>query len=66
MVKIKAQSQEVLSLNVIRCSTFSPGFLNKQFILALSDLGVPHDYFLKKLNDSVDNLHIEKLTFKAV
>lgn len=66
MEKIKALDQPTTSLNVIRCSTFSPGFLNRQFIIALSDLGVPEDYFLQKMNDSVENLHIEKLNFMPV
>ena len=66
MEKIKAHDQKSWSLNVIRCSTFSQGFLNRQFIIALSDLGVPDDYFLKKMNDSVNKLHIEKLNFIPV
>ena len=63
MEKIRAYEQTTMSLNVIRCSTFSPGFLNRQFIIALSDLGVSEKYFLEKMNKSVENLHIEKLKF---
>ena len=63
MEKIRAYDQTTMSLNVIRCSTFSPGFLNRQFIIALSDLGVSEKYFLEKMNKSVENLHIEKLKF---
>ena len=49
MEKIRAYDQTTMSLNVIRCSTFSPGFLNRQFIIALSDLGVSEKYFLEKM-----------------
>ena len=66
MEKIRAYDQTTMSLNVIRCSTFSPGFLNRQFIIALSDLGVSEKYFLEKMNKSVENLHIEKLKFIPV
>ena len=66
MEKIRAYEQTTMSLNVIRCSTFSPGFLNRQFIIALSDLGVSEKYFLEKMNKSVENLHIEKLKFIPV
>ena len=66
MEKIRAYDQTTMSLNVIRCSTFSPGFLNRQFIIALSDLGVSEKYFLEKMDKSAENLHIEKLKFIPV
>ena len=39
---------ENLTLEVVRCATFSQGYLNKQVILLLHSLGVPVDYFMKK------------------
>ena len=37
---------EDLSLNVVRCATYSQGFLNRQLIVLLSCLGVPDNVFL--------------------
>lgn len=39
---------ENLTLEVVRCATYSQGYLNKQVILLLHSLGVPIDYFMKK------------------
>ena len=39
---------ENLTLEVVRCATFSQGYLNKQVILLLHSLGVPVDYFMRK------------------
>jgi RNA-dependent RNA polymerase len=34
-------------LNVVRCATFSQGYLNRQIIILLNALGVPEEVFLK-------------------
>ena len=41
-------SSDDLSFNVIRCSTFGQGYLNRSLIILLSSLGVPDDYFMRK------------------
>ena len=52
--QIKFSSPD-LTLNVIRCSRWSQGFLNRQLINLLYSIGVPSDYFeqaqQKALND---------------
>jgi len=35
-----------LSFNVIRCSTFGQGYLNRSIILLLKCIGVSDDYFI--------------------
>ena len=52
---------EDLSLNVIRCSTFGQGFLNRSIILLLSSLGVNDDFFLKKQRDAKDLVNVDKV-----
>jgi len=47
-----------LSLNVVRCATYSQGYLNRQLIILLSCLGVPDEVFL--------NLQREAKTFATV
>jgi len=39
---------EDLTFNVIRCSTFGQGYLNRSIILLLNCLGVSDDYFISK------------------
>ena len=36
-----------LSLNVVRCATYSQGYLNRQLIILLNCLGVPDEVFLQ-------------------
>jgi len=36
------------TLSIIRCATFSQGFLNRQVVLLLNCGGVPDEVFLKK------------------
>ena len=43
--QIKFPSND-LSLNVVRCATYSQGYLNRQLIMLLSCLGVPDQVFL--------------------
>jgi hypothetical protein len=43
--QIKFPSND-LSLNVVRCATYSQGYLNRQLIMLLSCLGVPDHVFL--------------------
>lgn len=49
-----------LELGVIRCSTYSPAFLNRQVILLLDNLGVPRDVFLNKNQIAIENLDVKK------
>eukprot|EP00347_Sterkiella_histriomuscorum_P000757 403374620 len=48
-------------LEVIRCSTFSQGYLNRQVILLLSCLGVDDNVFLSHLHTALENLNVEKV-----
>jgi hypothetical protein len=47
-------------LSVIRCSTYSPAFLNRQVILLLHNLGVPDQLFLDRNFAAVQNLDVNK------
>ena len=44
--QIKFKSND-LGLNVVRCATYSQGYLNRQVIILLNCLGVPAEVFLK-------------------
>lgn len=57
MQKFDGQLNE---LSVIRCSTYSPAFLNRQVILLLSNLGVQDDLFLKRNSRALKNLNAEE------
>jgi RNA-dependent RNA polymerase len=54
----KFKSQDYF-LEVIRCATFSQGYLNRQVILLLSNLGVPDSVFLQHLENSINSLSIK-------
>lgn len=43
--QIKFESLDT-NFNIIRCSTFSQGYLNRQIIILLNSLGVPEEVFL--------------------
>lgn len=43
---MKKYTGKLFDLDVIRCSTYSPAFLNQQVILLLDFLGVPRDVFI--------------------
>mmetsp|Transcript_19298 Transcript_19298/g.29600 ORF Transcript_19298/g.29600 Transcript_19298/m.29600 type:complete len:99 (-) Transcript_19298:692-988(-) len=51
---------DLRELGVIRCSTYSPAFLNRQVILLLDSLGVSEKVFTKKNQDAIDNLSVDK------
>ena len=53
-----------LTLNVIRCSTFGQGFLNRSIILLLHSLGVEIPYFLEKQRQAKDLIDVEKVKAK--
>jgi len=55
--QVKFESQDHY-LEVIRCSTFSQGYLNRQVILLLSNLGVQDDVFLRHLDNSIRSLEV--------
>lgn len=53
-------------LSAIRCSTYSPAFLNRQVILILSHLGVPDEVFLKRNEIAMFKLDIRKTLDRLV
>ena len=55
--QVKFESQDYY-LEVIRCSTFSQGYLNRQVILLLSNLGVKDEVFIKHLDNSIRSLEV--------
>jgi hypothetical protein len=54
--QIKFPSED-LSLNIIRCGTFSQGLLNRQIIILLYCLGVPETYFIDKQREALKDLN---------
>jgi RNA-dependent RNA polymerase len=54
MSKFESQDTE---LGVIRGSTFSQGFLNRQIVTLLSTLGVPNDIFINMAYDDIQKLN---------
>mmetsp|Transcript_15834 Transcript_15834/g.21430 ORF Transcript_15834/g.21430 Transcript_15834/m.21430 type:complete len:183 (+) Transcript_15834:1280-1828(+) len=58
--QIKFESKD-LSLNVIRCSTFSKGFFNRSLVLLLTCLGVPAHYFLKKQREAKELVNAQMI-----
>jgi len=50
MIKFESEHRE---LGVIRCSSYSQGFLNRQIIILLYSLGVPKSVFLKMLEKDI-------------
>ena len=56
--QLKFQTQD-LFLEVIRCSTYSQGYLNRQVILLLSNLGVPDKVFEKHLDNALKSLDVD-------
>jgi hypothetical protein len=43
-------------LEVIRCATFSQGYLNRQVILLLNNIGVPDQVFEEHLDAAMNSL----------
>jgi hypothetical protein len=54
--QIKFESQH-LTLEVIRTSTYIPGFLNRQVITLLSSLGVKDEVFMQLMNDMLRDVN---------
>jgi len=52
---------KILDLGVIRCSTFSQAYLNRQVILILDFLGVPRQVFLDKNRRAIEGLNVDKI-----
>lgn len=50
-----------LTLDIVRCATFSQGFLNRQIITLLHCLGVPIDYFLRKQQRAKQYISLESI-----
>lgn len=48
-------------LEIIRCATFSQGYLNRQVILLMNSLGVPDDVFKKLLGKALEDLDIKNV-----
>lgn len=49
-----------LTLNVIRCSTFGQGYLNRSIILLLNSIGVDDEFFLKKQRQAKDFADVDR------
>ena len=47
-----------LSLNVIRVSTCSQGYLNRQAIILLSALGVPNEFFIDLQEQALNRIRL--------
>ena len=50
-----------LSLNVIRCSTFGQGYLNRSIISLLHSLGVPEEFFLLKQRQAIGLVSLDSM-----
>lgn len=57
MKKFKSENR---TLEVIRCATFSQGFLNRQVIMLMSCQGVTDEIFMEKLRKAISNLSLRK------
>ena len=55
--QVKFKANEYF-LEVVRGSTFTQGYLNRQIILLLSCLGVSDDVFIHHLNNAMDSLDL--------
>ena len=51
-------------LEIVRCATYSPGFLNRQIIILLNTLGVSEKVFLRILKREVEGLSHLSLNLK--
>jgi len=58
--QIKFPSND-LSFNVIRCSTYSLGFLNRQMIILLHCLGVPEEFFIERQRQALQFLNVTEM-----
>ncbi|CDW77053.1 rna-directed rna polymerase [Stylonychia lemnae] len=58
--QIKFQSND-FGLNVVRCSTFSQGFLNRQIIILLSSLGVKEEVFLSLQQKAKEYAQVQEI-----
>ena len=52
---------EDLSLNVIRCSTYGQGFLNRSIIQLLHSLGIEKEYFIQKQREAKELVNVERV-----
>jgi hypothetical protein len=50
-----------LSLDIVRCATFSQGYLNRQIIMLLHCLGVPIEFFLRKQQIAKQHVQLESI-----
>jgi len=50
-----------LSLDIVRCATFSQGYLNRQVITLLHCLGVPIEYFLRKQQIAKQHIQLDSI-----
>ena len=63
--QIKFASND-LSLNVVRCATFSQGYLNRQLIILLSCMGVPNEVFLELQRGAKHLTEVNKIYRKLI
>lgn len=60
----KKFESEDKNLEVIRCATYSQGFLNRQIIMLMSCQGVPDEVFLGKLHQATKRLNTNYMVKK--
>lgn len=63
MMKFKCDE---FPLEVIRCATFSQGYLNRQVIMLLNCLGVPDTVFRIQLGKALEGLNIKQVLKRLV
>ena len=63
--QIKFQSND-LTLNVVRCATFSQGFLNRQLIILLSCIGVPDEVFMTLQQKAKETVSVSEIYKKLI
>lgn len=63
--QIKFPSND-LSLNVVRCATYSQGYLNRQLIMLFSCLGVPDHIFLNLQRKAKEMVQVSEIYKKLL
>ena len=63
--QIKFESDD-LGLNVVRCATFSQGYLNRQIIILLNCLGVPEEIFIDLQRKAKDYAQLSEIYKKLI
>jgi len=58
--QIKFPSND-LSFNVVRCATYSQGYLNRQLIILMSCLGVPDQVFIELQRKAKQQVQVQEI-----